>query len=203
MQSIIIGLTCVIVLGFVLLIYRALYVSHQSKMRINNKLKLFQPLIGKLSKKEHIESADLTALAENPSTRQALFGILEGYGRADMFPLNYYTMEKAAESFLVNWLEFPTELNATPEEIEFVTSITIVEPTATLDYFVFKYKKFFNLDKSKDPWMLGVAGPYTSASQPYDVPLRVFSRFNAAGTVNPLDEVRWVHENIARKGRPG
>jgi hypothetical protein len=171
-------------------------------MRINNKLKLFQPLIGKLSLKEKIESADLTRLAENPSTRQALFGILDGYGRAEMFPSEYYTIEKAAESFLVNWLEFPTELNATPEKVELVTTITIVEPTETLDYFVFKYKKFFNLEKNEGAWMLGVAGPYTSASRPYDVPLRVFSRFNVAGTVSPLDEVRWVHENIARKTSP-
>ena len=202
MQSIIIGLTCAIVLVFLLLIYRALYVSRQSTIRINNKLKLFQPLIGKLSKKEKIESADLTRLAGNPSTRHALFGILEGYGQADMFPSEYYTIEKAAESFLVTWLEFPTELNATAEKIELVTSITIVEPTETVDYLVFKYKKFSNPEKSEEAWMLGVAGPYTSASRPYDVPLRIFSRFNAAGTVSPLDEVRWVHENIGRKARP-
>ncbi len=201
MQLIIIALTCVIVLGFLLLVYRAYYVSHQSQIRINDKLKLFQPLIGKLTKKENIESADLISLAENPSTRQALFGILKGYGRANMFPPEYYTIEKGAESFLVNWLEFPTELNATPAKIEFMTTITIDEPTDALDYFVFRYTKVLRM-KSDEVWMLGVAGPYTSTSRPYDVPLRVFSRFNPTATVNPLEEVKWVHENIARTAPP-
>ena len=201
MQLIIIALTCVIVLGFLLLAYRAYYVSHQSQIRINDKLKLFQPLIGKLTKKEKIEIADLISLAENPSTRQALFGILEGYGRANMFPPEYYTIEKGAESFLVNWLEFPTELNATPAKIEFMTIITIDEPTDALDYFVFKYTKVLR-KKSDEVWRLGVAGPYTSTSRPYDVPLRVFSRFNPTATVNPLEEVKWVHENIARTAPP-
>ena len=202
MQSIIIGLTLTVALGFLFLVYRAFYVSRQSNITINRKLRLFQPLIAKLSKNERIGSDDLTWLAENPSTRQALFGILEGYGRADMFPSEYYTIEKGAESSLVNWLEFPTELNATPDKMEFITSITIVEPTGALDYFVFKYKALLNLGKNEADWMLGVAGPYTSASRPYDLPVRVFSRFKAAGSISPLEEVRWVHENIARKGRP-
>jgi hypothetical protein len=199
MQLIIIGLTFVIVLGFFFLVYRAFYVNHQSRMRINNKLKLFQPLISKLARKENIEIIDLTLLAENPSTRHALFGILQGYGRADMFPSEYYSLQKSAESLLVNWLEFPTELNGTPEKIEFITTITMVEATDALDYFVFRYTKQSKTEKSKEGWMLGVAGPYTSTSRPYDVPLRVFSRFNLVDTVNPLEEVTWVHENIARR----
>jgi hypothetical protein len=198
MQLIIIGLTLIIVLTFLFVAYHAFYVNHRSQMRIENKLKTFKPLIDKLFKKENIEEGDVISLAKNPSTRHVLFGILEEYGRTELFPHEYYTTEKGAESFLVNWLEFPTELNATPEKIEFVTTITVIEPANPVDYFVFKYTKLLQSVKTDEVWMLGVAGPYTPTSKPYDIPLRVFSRFNVAGTVNPLEEVTWVHQNIAK-----
>jgi len=44
--------------------------------------------------------------------------------------------------------------------------------------------------------MIGVSGPYTALSQPYDAPLRVFSRFSKLGSVTSEQEVKWVHENI-------
>ena len=200
MQIIINSIACLIVFASVLLLYRAYYVRRKSRKQAQQKLKIFEGLIRKLAVKEKIYEDDVFFLAKNPSTRHALFGILEGFSRTDLFPPEYFTTEKGAESFLVNWLEFPTELNAPPDEIKLFTKITLQEKSEALDYFVFKYRRLPPPDSSQpDLWMLGVAGPYGTESQPYDIPLRVFSRFNELGTVPAMQEVRWVHENIRRK----
>ena len=112
--------------------------------------------------------------------------------RSSIFPQQYNTVEKSAESFLVNWLEFPTELNAAPDEIELADSI-ILPGQPDLEYLVFRFKS----RRLADQWMLGVVGPFGNDSKPFEIPKRIFSRFNVAGTVSALDEVRWVHTNIA------
>jgi hypothetical protein len=189
----------VIIIACVWLFYRIFYVKRKTRKLAAQKLKTFEGLIRKLSTKESINEEDTNGLAENPSTRHALFGILEGFGRRELFPQQYFTLEKSAESFLVNWLEFPTELNGSPDIIELFTKITLQEDHHSIEYFVFKYKK--NPPPSGLPkgWMLGVTGPFGPDSKPYDIPKKVFSRFNELGTVSVAEEVRWVHENINRK----
>ena len=139
-----------------------------------------------------IDPVQLLQLAQNPSTRFNLFKILERFDRSSIFPQQYNTVEKSAESFLVNWLEFPTELNAAPDEIELADSI-ILPGQPDLEYLVFRFKS----RRLADQWMLGVVGPFGNDSKPFEIPQRIFSRFNLAGTVSALDEVRWVHTNIA------
>jgi hypothetical protein len=149
--------------------------------------------------REKAMEADILPLAENPSTRHALFGILNGFKRKDLFPENFNTLEKSAQSFLANWLEFPTELNAAPDKIEFYEKISLEENDQPLDYLVFRFKKLPPPSGLSDGWILGVAGPFQKHSRPYEIPLRVFNRFNEIGTVSTLEEVRWVHEHIGRK----
>ena len=46
--------------------------------------------------------------------------------------------------------------------------------------------------------MLGVVGPYTDASKPYDHPNSTFSRLGNIANANlPDEEAIWVHENIS------
>jgi len=182
-----------------LLLYRMFFVRRNSRKKAEEKLNIFKGLLRKLTSHQTIEENDVLPLAANPATRHALFGILEGFKRTDLFPRTYYTLEKSAESFLVNWLEFPTELNAPPEKIELFTSITLQEDHETFEYLVFRYKKTPPPKGLSDDWMWGVAGPFGPDSKPYEIPLRVFSRFNEAGIVSAMEEVRWVHEHINRK----
>lgn len=199
MQVIFICLSIAAVLAVSWAAYRLLYVRRKTKRLAKQKLEIFKELIRKLGMREKITEADILPLAENPSTRHALFGILEGFGRKDLFPLTFDTLEKSAESFLVNWLEFPTELNACPDEIEFYETISLEEDGKLLEYFVFRFKKSPPPPGFSDGWILGVAGPYQKDSRPYEIPLRVFSRFNEMGTISTSEEVRWVHEHIGRK----
>jgi hypothetical protein len=184
--------------------HRMVALSHalcktQFKKKSRSKITCFQGTTLKLTSGTIIHENDVLPLAAAPSTRQALFGILEGFNRTDIFPRAYHSLEKSAESFLVNWLEFPTELNAAPDKIELFTSVTLQEEQETFEYLVFKYKKAPPPPGLSDHWMLGVVGPFDAESKPYEIPLRVFSRFNEIGAVSAMDEVRWVHSHIKRK----
>jgi hypothetical protein len=114
-----------------------------------------------------------------------------------MFPSEYFTHEKGAESFLVTWLEYPTELGRAPDEIEVLTKVMLDE--GDLQYYVFKFRTREPRWAAALDWMMGVVGPYTERSMPYEVPKRVFSRFNKVGSVSPELEVRWVHDNINQR----
>jgi hypothetical protein len=199
MKILLLCFVSLIFIAFAWFLYREFYVKRKSRKLAERKLKIFEDLMLKLGTKENINEKEVTALAENPSTRHALFGILEGFGRSDLFPRDYLTLEKSAESFLVSWLEFPTELNAPPDKIELLTKITLHEDHEAMEYFVFKYMKLRPPSGLPDGWMIGVTGPFGSESKPYDIPLRVFSRFNVLGNISAMEEVRWVHQHISRK----
>ena len=181
------------------MLYRVFYVKRKTRKHAEEKLKSFEGLIHKLTANKSIDDDDVMHLAANPSTRHALYGILEEFGKADHFPPHYFSLEKSAESFLVNWLEFPTELNAPPDKIELFTKISLQENGQFFEYFVFRYKMLSPPAVFSDAWMLGVAGPFGPDSKPFDIPKRLFSRFNEQGAVDVTEEVRWVHLHINRK----
>ena len=192
MEVLIFVLLLFVALACAWIVYRALYVNKRSRKLTEEKFHLFEDIIEKLINGQTIDPVQLLQLAQNPSTRFNLFKILERFDRSSIFPQQYNTVEKSAESFLVNWLEFPTELNAAPDEIELADSI-ILPGQPDLEYLVFRFKS----RRLADQWMLGVVGPFGNDSKPFEIPKRIFSRFNVAGTVSALDEVRWVHTNIA------
>jgi len=192
MEALIFILLLFIALALTWIIYRALYVNKRSRKLTEEKFHLFEDMIGKLISGQTLKPAQLFQLAQNPSTRFNLFKILERFGRSSLFPQEYNTIEKSAESFLVNWLEFPTELSTAPDEIELADRIHL-PGLPDFEYLVFRFKS----RRLAGQWMLGVVGPFGTDSKPFEIPQRIFSRFNAAGTISALDEVRWVHNNIA------
>lgn len=152
-------------------------------------------LVDKLEGKKFISEAEVYAVAENPSLRVVLYYALESYGRKEMFPQKFYSEEKGAESYMVNWLEFPTELGRAPDEILLIETATI-ESQLQVHYYAFKFKSTKPRWAKKLNWMIGVCGPYDAASLPFDVPRRVFSRFIPLEQTKTRDEIKWVHENI-------
>ena len=186
-----------ILLPLASLVINHLYVQIRLRKYARRKLKRIQPLLTRLESKSVIPEDEILEMAKDPAYRHALYRALEAYNALSLFPVIYLTREKGAESFLANWLEFPTELGKAPDEIELMEIITIssAEP---LDYYVFKYRTKSPHWAAQYGWMLGVCGPYRIQSLPYDVPLRVFSRFNSENKVTPLEEVEWVHNNIGR-----
>jgi hypothetical protein len=198
MKLIIIGVVVLFLITIGILLYKDYYVNRRLRKLMARKYKLFEPLIQKLSSAQALTEEDILPVAKDPGLRIAVFKMLEGYGRKDLFPAAYFTHEKGAESFLVNWLEFPTELGIAPHEIIFLTKITVEENEA-LDYYVFKFRTIPPHWAAQYGWMVGVSGPYLMTSNPYDIPFRVYSRLNKAESTSADDEVRWVHTHIGRK----
>lgn len=184
----------VILLGSILL-FRDSYVKRKIQKLAAHRYQIVTPLIQKLNAQDAISKHEVLTMVQDPALRHGVFHVLAAYSRSDLFPTEFFTHEKGAEGLLVNWLEFPTELGNSPDEIEFITKIT-VQDAEPLDYYVFKYKTKLPHTRWQHQWMMGVSGPYAKNSKPYDAVLRVFSRFNTVDDTSPLIEVEWVHNNI-------
>jgi hypothetical protein len=179
-------------------LYRDVYLPRQVWKLAKRKFSVVDALMKKLTREESVSGDEIMMLAKDPALRCGLFHVLESTGTLGLFPAEYYSQSQAAEGYLVNWLEFPTELGAAPHEIELLTAVSIYE-AETLIYYVFKFCTSGFFSAARKIWMLGVAGPYGKESPPYEIPVRVFSRFHVLGDNTPEEEVTWVHENIHSK----
>jgi hypothetical protein len=145
-----------------------------------------------------VSPIEILNLLNFPSLRQAVYQLLTKYNQHELFPASFLTHEKGAESFLVTWLEYPTELGKAPDDIELLKKVILQESISEY-YYVFKFRTREPHWAARFNWMMGVAGPYGDDSMPYDVPHRVFSRFNTLDAISPEHEVTWVHENINQR----
>ena len=194
MKTILFSLLGLLVLVIVsILIYKE-YLKRKMLKLASKKYITFKPLIEKLNDNESISEEEVLTMSRNPSLRLAVFHIMQEHNKAHLFPEEYMSCEKGAESFLVSWLEFPTELGIAPDLIEFLVKVTMQEKEV-MDYYVFKFTVKQPHWAPQD-WMLGLCGPYYIHSLPYDVPSRIYSRFKTLGSVTPESEVQWVHDNI-------
>lgn len=131
--------------------------------------------------------------------RDTIFKLLNDHNKIDLFPKELLSIEKGAKSNLANWLQFPTELDGCPDEIEHIKKITIRVKDEDIFYHVFKFRINEPHWAAKNGWMIGVVGPYLNDSKPYDFTPATFSRLNKFETNSPDEEAKWVHENIAMK----
>ena len=195
MKTILIGtLVFILIVGIALLGWYYL-LRQRYRKTIAKKYHIIAPLIEKLARKEKIAKTDVESMVRNATLRYATYHALEAYGRMELFPSDYLSIESGAESFLITWLEFPTELGQPPHEIELFATIAL-DGVLSLTYYVFKYRMQNNHWAASNNWMFGVVGPYGPRSKPYDMPAKIFSRFNTTETSTAEDEVRWVHENV-------
>lgn len=178
-------------------IYRFIVVNIQNKKINRVRLQRIEPIYEKLRNGEKLTSEEVLPFATNILTRESTYQLLWEYKKTELFPEFYHTIEKAAESSLANWLEFPTELDACPDRIEFEEKVRIDFDGNNVFYYVFKFLTNEPHWASKNGWMLGVTGPYFDDSQPYGF-VRSFSRLTLkGGKISVEDEVKWFHENIS------
>jgi hypothetical protein len=189
------GVLCVLLLIPVILVIRDWYVQFKLRQLTATKYNALKGLIQKLSSEEIIQESEIADIARMPSLRVILYGLLETHERTNLFPAEYYTEEKGAESYMVDWLEFPTELGRAPDDIQLLKNVAF-DPALTTHYYVFRFRTSVPVWASKRGWMLGVCGPYDENSLPFDIPEKIFSRFNRIDLITPEAEVQWVHERI-------
>jgi hypothetical protein len=197
---IIAGIILLSIAGFI--IYRLITVKNQRKKIADARFDRIKPLIDKILNGNELTTDDVVPYAKNVLTREITFQLLSEHNQLDLFPKAYHTLIKGAESNLAQWLEFPTELNACPDEIEHIKRVTFdFDGENNFVHFeVFKFRVNEPHWAAKDGWMLGVVGPYFDDSIPYDFPHSTFSRLSSTiDKVSPEVEARWVYENISNR----
>ncbi|HXB06875.1 MAG TPA: hypothetical protein VNW04_07165 [Puia sp.] len=196
---IVLGILAGLIVLFI--IYRFQKVSAQNRKINRLRLDRVRPLYDKLTSGQSADPGDVLPYAENVLTRRLTFSMLNSLNKKELFPEEYYTLIKAAESEMANWLEFPTELNACPDELEHVKRVSIdFDGEAHFSHYeVFKFRVNKPHWAAKLGWMLGVVGPYFDDSEPYMSNETSFSRMDAEGKRTPEEEARWVHEHIAMR----
>lgn len=117
---------------------------------------------------EEPSASSFGAVASDFECRITLFRALSELGRLDLFPESESAQEKLAESELVNWLIFPTELGKAPDAVELMKTLeTPAGPDNDLVIiYVFRFKAELPQAPGESFWMAGIAGPYPKADIP-------------------------------------
>lgn len=181
--------------------YRWIKVKYQNKKINNERFERVKPLYEALINKEDIDQKLINNLSDKIENREYIYNLLVEHKKDFLFPNDLKTIEKGAESHLYNWLEFPTELDSFPDEIEHLKKVIIDFDGNDVIYHTFKFRVNPPHWASKNNWMVGVVGPYFTDSKPYDFPGATFSRLNTLDKINLEDEVKWVHEKISMRNR--
>ena len=202
-MSMVVLIICLLLMAIPgILLLRDYYVNINLQRLALRKYQAMKSLIDKLASNDPITGPEVLLIAQSPSLRITLFRMLEAQGLVGQFPNEFFSEEKGAESHMVSWLEFPTELGQAPSEIVLM-KIVPIELQLQVHYYAFKFRTSAPRWAKKLNWMIGVCGPYDENTQPFDSPSRVFSRFNQVGITKPEAEVNWVHENINPESPPG
>lgn len=197
---IIFGLLIFSILAFV--IYRLINVKRHVNKVSAKRFNLVEELYDRLENGEELTEGDILPFAQNVLSRITTFQLLAEHGKTDLFPKKFYHIISAAESSLANWLMFPTELDACPDEIAHIKRVTFDFDgnNNLVHYEVFKCRMNEPHWAAENGWFLGVVGPYFDDSNPYDFPQATFSRIDSTvAKVTAEEEAKWVHEKISMR----
>ena len=146
---------------------------------------------------ERVSPDPWEGIAAHAEMRNTLYDLLGRSSRSDLFPRRYRTQEAFAESAMVNWLVYPTELGQVPDEIELMKVVTSGKPGEEEDYYVFRFRMEEPHWAAKDGWMAGVAGGFARRDQPTTVAGgNTFSSFTPWDSQTPEQHVGEVTELI-------
>lgn len=190
----VLGVIVLLVLAY--LAYRYWAFRRESAAAVRLRFERVAPILDALEHGRPVTSEQVLPYAKDNKTRKSIYHLLEGFDLTDLFPEAFNTEILAAESDLVNWLEFPTELDAAPDEIEHVNRVPVDLEGEELGYHVFRFCTHAPHWAAADGWMLGVVGPFFPDGNPYDHRAGTFSRFMKQEEMTPQEEVEWVHKNI-------
>jgi hypothetical protein len=196
---VVIVLVLLAVAGFVA--YRLNSVHQAGRVQLQRRFKRIQSLYDKITNEEPLTRADVLPYAKNILTREATFNLLKDRNMTELFPPEFYSHEQAGASYLANWLELPSELDACPDEIQYVKRVVIQDQDQSPTYYeVFKYRINPPHPSADNGWMIGIAGPCYEPADPYDQPRTAFNRANRKfDSVIPEEEAKWVHEHVTNQ----
>ena len=124
-------------------------------------------VVSLLRQGKEVDPKHVEVVAADAETRNLLYDQLQQLKKTKLFPKKYRTQEAFAESQLVNWLTFPTELGRAPDAIELVKVVSedVGGDDGILDLYLFKFRCESEPWK-ENGWMAGVAGAYRRKDAP-------------------------------------
>lgn len=151
-----------------------------------------------------VPSVVFTQIAASAEARKWLFIELEKREKLYLMPDEYQTQAALAESDLVSWLTFGTELGCAPDEIELmqVFSVPVQEFEETLEYYLFRFRTFSPHWAAKDGWMAGLSGPFIQGEPPrahsYGETFSTFDGWDSKTPEEHLGNIQDLMENWRR-----
>ncbi len=146
-------------------------------------------------------AGDLLAdLADRPEMRNHLYARLEEIGKADLFPDEYRSLEKIAQSDLAHWLLHPNELGAVPAEIELVRELAVEDGPARGSVLLFRFRAAPSHWAADRGWMAGVAGPYWEGDEAFISGGGTFSELMPFDQLTEEQHVEFLRQQLGRNG---
>lgn len=155
-----------------------------------------------------VDPAHARDVAQSAEMRSYLYRTLTELCALSLFPEEYVTQAAFAESHMVEWLTFPTELGRVPDEIELmeVVEVGLGLGRSTQDFYLFRFRTHEPHWAAKDGWSAGVTGPYLRSLAPSaDLVRMTFSRFETWESKTPEEHVHsvlWTLERVPRAPEP-
>ncbi len=148
---------------------------------------------------ESIEQRLLFDIAASPEVRNHFYEELVKLSKSSLFPETFRTQAAFAESDMVHWLLFPSELGRVPDEIElmYIASFDTQTEDGSIDYYVFRFRTLEPDWAAKDGWMAGVSGPFLRKDVPSTRSYgETFSRFEAWDSKTPEEHLAEIRETL-------
>jgi hypothetical protein len=173
--------------------------TESSRLELRRALRLTDPClkgfaaVALLRLGESVSGRELEAVAASSEMRNRLYQALGKLGRQALFPASFRNQLAFAESAMVEWLAFPTELQRPPDQIELMKTVSVnaPEPDGPIEYYVFRFRVEDPHWAAHDGWMAGIAGPYRVKEKPTPNGLgETFSQFESADGCSPEEHVR-------------
>ncbi len=140
---------------------------------------------------QSVEPALMQRVADSDETRYWLYRNLSLLERLDLFPDTYREQRWIAQSDMVEWLTFPTEMGRPPDEIEWMGAYPIDTTAGEAEVHLFRFRL------EDEPWQAGIAGPYLKAEIPTYYSLgATFSRFDEWDEQPPGEHVEAILSTV-------
>ena len=164
----------------------------RSLMKIKDmKLKMFAA-VSFIRLGETISSEDGLEISADSESRNWFYQNLQRLGKIELFPEKYKNQKAFAESNMVDWLIYPTELGRVPDEIELMN----VFDTEEEEYYLFRFKSIEAFEE--EGWMAGVSGPYDKNEKPTTLSGGyTFSHFEKWDSKTPEEHFNGIVDNIS------
>jgi hypothetical protein len=165
------------------------YLVLRNLMKVKDmRLKMFAAL-SLLRLGKSIRAEDPLEIAADSEVRNWFYISLEKLGKVDTFPEKYKTQKAFAESNMVDWLVYPTELGRVPDHIELMNIFDNGEE----EYYIFRFK----CDDDEEGWLAAVSGPYEKSEIPTtSAGGFTFSHFEKWESKTPEEHLNAIVENI-------